>query len=155
MGAMLVASSVVYGTEDTTTTQADVTPDEVTQDIESTQDIDELVQKMTQTQNQYRYRYMNAIKEKLAGMKDDERKEKMKDVLAQVEKAKGNTNQRGARGGEVGGFGSTGGFGGFSGPNGGFGGGDSSSGGFGGGDSGGGMGGGGAGGGSGGGHGGW
>ncbi len=126
LGALLVASTSIYAADEVVVSEDPAVTQEVVTEIESTQTVDELVEKMEQVQNQYRYRYMNAIKEKLSKMKKEDRELKAQEVMAKVEEAKDAQNQRGARGGDVGGFSETGGFGGFSGSNGGFGGGESS-----------------------------
>jgi len=59
LGALLVLSSGVYGADE-------VTDETVTADIAATETVDELVEKMTQVQHRYRYRYMNAIKQQLS-----------------------------------------------------------------------------------------
>ncbi|MFK5880924.1 MAG: hypothetical protein QM482_01810 [Sulfurospirillum sp.] len=103
--ALLTLSSSIYaaeatqtsGTDTTTSTQntdtSTQTSEETTvnQDIASSTSIDELIAKMNKAQNQYRYKYMNAIKAKISSSKKAERAEKIKSVLDKIHQQKTET----------------------------------------------------------------
>lgn len=64
--------------------------DAIDDDIASAQTVDELIQKMSQSQNQHKYRYMNAIKQKIASINTANRAEKIDEIMDKIEK---NNNQ--------------------------------------------------------------
>ena len=107
LGLLLSLSSLAYAADETT----------VQEDIQSAESIDALIEKMNQAQNQNRYQYMNAIKERISAQKGQDREAKMSEVLGdmtqQRERTQEHMNQEAAQE-HSNGFGgsSSGGFGG-------------------------------------------
>ncbi|MBE0491046.1 MAG: hypothetical protein IBX44_02220 [Sulfurospirillum sp.] len=114
---------------------------DVDADIATTTSVDQLAQKMTQANHQYKYRYMNAIKNQIAASKAEDRAAKLENMLIQIQSQKaeqlGTLQRSMSRSGSLAGHGGTSSDGGHGG-SGGSGGGGSGGGGSGGGGSGGG-----------------
>lgn len=62
--------------------------DVIDDDIATAKDIDELVQKMTQANHTNRYRYMNAIKNQIASLKEEKRVAKLENIMSNVQSSK-------------------------------------------------------------------
>ena len=59
-------------------------------DIASCKTIDELILKMNQTKQQYRYKYMNAIKQQLSSLQSQNRQNEINTVFEKIQNSKSN-----------------------------------------------------------------
>lgn len=66
-------SSLMYASEES-----------LDQEIANSKNIDDLIEKMNQVSHQYRYKYMNAIKQQLSSLKETDRKNKIDEVLVKI-----------------------------------------------------------------------